>query len=188
MFNPPIRSLNKQLIMMLPGFNNVDRQTTKTNLKRMLNTKLDELGINRKGITVNDYITAFNEHNKRTDNELFNRISKQKQNLKLQEQRKKEQLDMIRDTALEERHMMDINPLYNSTKSRERERYEEEVLDKKRFQQNVKQMMVSVKKHRNIEVDIRDDDEKLFAFTKVIRELHSRARQDTIKPVSSSIL
>ena len=72
-----IKSLTKRLISQLPGFSQ-HRNRTLPQLKQLLSTKLTELGINRRGVKVRDYIDAYNQREKQTDDELFTNISRNK--------------------------------------------------------------------------------------------------------------
>ena len=66
-----VKSLTKREILALPGFNQHSRKSLRE-LKQLLTTKLNELGINRRGVKVQDYTTAYQQHEKEVDDTLFN--------------------------------------------------------------------------------------------------------------------
>ena len=178
-----IRSLTKREIIQLPGF---DKHSNKSlrELKAILTTKLTELGINRRGIRVQDYINAYNQREKQTDDALFNRMTQTRMKQKQQKQKREQYRKQLKDTATEERSILNVNPLYQDTKTLERKYYEENVSNKKKFEATMKQMMLDSKKHVGCTVDIGDDNEKLYAFTKLLHHLHQHQKStDRIKPV-----
>lgn len=69
--------------------------------------------------------------------------------------------------------LMNIDAGYITSKTEERLRYEENVHDKAEYQEDMKRMMLAVKNHESFEVDIDDDTEKQYAFTKVLRQQRS---------------
>ena len=178
--NENIRSLTKRQLLTLPGF---DSKSTLSQLKQQLTTKLNELNINRRGIKVRDYIKAYNDKQRHDDNELFNRITKDKQSRKRNSQKQQQYKQQLKQTAIDEREMMNINPQYQTTKSAERRYYEENVNDKRKFEREMKQMMNDAKHNIGYEVDIGDDSERLYAFSKVLRYLHSHFKStNKVKP------
>ena len=113
-----IKSLTKRLILQLPGFSQ-HRNRTLPQLRQLLSTKLTELGINRRGVKVRDYIDAYNQREKQTDDELFTNISRNKQARKKKQHEQEQYRQHLRDTAYEERQYMNINPYYQDTKTLE---------------------------------------------------------------------
>ena len=180
--NVNIRSLTKRQLLTLPGFTNL-RNMTLRQLKQELNVKLTEFGLTRRGVKVHNYITAFNEKQTRDDNELFNKLSLKKNSEQQAKTRRQQYREHLKQTALEEREMMNIHARYHTQKSAERRYYEENVHNKKKFQREMKQMMNDAKHNIGFEVDIGDDAERIYAFTKVLRHLHSQFRPtDRVKP------
>ena len=178
-----IKSLTKRLIIQLPGMQQY-RNNTLPQLKATLTTKLTELGINRRGIKVRDYISAYNQRERETDNNLFASISRDKQSRKQTQQQRQEYRQHLRETAMEERSIMNINPYYQDTKTLERKYFEQNVTNKKKFTQVMKTMMSDAKNHIGCTVDIGDDSEKLYAFTKLLHHLHQTHKStDRIRPV-----
>lgn len=66
---------------------------------------------------------------------------------------------------------MNIDARYTTSKSEERRSYEENVADKDKFQEELKRMMIADKNHESFEIDIGDDREIQYAFTKVLRQI-----------------
>ena len=77
---------------------------------------------------------------------------------------------------------MNIDAGYITSKTEERLRYEENVHDKAEYQEDMKRMMLAVKNHESFEVDIDDDTEKQYAFTKVLRQIRKQ-RSSEWKPL-----
>ena len=178
--------LSKAEILSLPGFRK-HKKCTIRKLKSLLKQSIKDMGINFRGVRVKDYVKRFNEIT--LDNEIFNRISNMKKDMRSQEQYK----HGLKENALFERSFMNTGELYSlpkpnedkqyieslmnidsgysMSKSEERRRYEDNVTDKEKFQEELKRMMIAVKNHESFEVDIGDDSEIQYAFTKVLRQI-----------------
>ena len=114
-----IKSLTKRQLLTLPGFSNLRNKTLKE-IKQQLNVKLTELNLTRRGIKVRDYITAYSEKQTRDDNELFNKLSANKKQRQQTKTQRKQYKQSLKQNALEERNILNINAQYQSTKSAER--------------------------------------------------------------------
>ena len=170
-----IKSLTKRDILQLPGLNQHSRKSLHQ-LKQLLTTKLNELGINRRGVKVQDYTTAYQQHEKEVDDALFNNLSTKRKQHKQEQQQRQVYHQQLKDTALDERSILMIQPLYQDTKTLERKYYEENVTSKKKFEATMKSMMKDAKNHIGCTVDIGDDSEKLYAFTKLLQHLHQHQK------------
>ena len=100
-------------------------------LKQQLATKLNELDNNRLGIKVRGYIKAYNCKQQRDYNEPFNRFTKDKQSNKQNSQEQQRYKQQLKQAAIDECEMMNINPHYETTKSAERRYFEENVNNKR---------------------------------------------------------
>lgn len=192
-----LSKLSKAEILSLPGFEKYKKYVIRQ-LKPLLKQSIKDLGINFRGVRVNDYVEKY-EKRKADDEKLFNRISNMKKDRRSYEQYKQG----LKDNALFERSFMNLGELYSlpkpsedkqyieslmnidamySTKSNERIRYEENVTDKTKYQQEMKRMMIAVKNHESFEVDIGDDSEIQYAFTKVLRQIR-KMKSDEWRPL-----
>lgn len=66
---------------------------------------------------------------------------------------------------------LNFDARYTTSKSEERRRYEENVTDKDKFQEELKRMMIAAKNHESFEIDIDDDSEIQYAFTKILSQI-----------------
>ena len=177
-----IKSLNRKQILSLPGFFNepLYQKSLLKELKIYLNQILDLYHINHRGVKVREYLKAYQ---KDLDDALFASIGKKKKQQQTKKQSRTEYKQSLKQNALEERNILNINAQYQSTKSAERKYYEENVNDKTKFEKEMKNMMKDIKNRIGFTVDIGDDSEKLYAFTKALRYLHQHYNyKDRIKP------
>ena len=77
--------------------------------------------------------------------------------------------------------LMNSDAGYTTSKSEERRRYEDNVSDKDNYHRELKRMMIAVKNHESFEIDIDDNSEVQYAFTKVLR--HIRTLSSGLKTV-----
>lgn len=144
-----LSQLTKRELLKLPGFEHFGSYKTST-LKQMLHQSLVNFGIDHRGACVNDYINA-HTHAMTDDVELvFD--------------------DDDEDDQFVE-SLMNIDAGYTSSKTVERQRYEENVHDTDKYQREIIRMMTAVRHQESFEVDINDDTEVQFAFTQVLRRI-----------------
>ena len=85
--------------------------------------KIKDLGIDYRGVRVQHYIDRYNKIKRSEDNELFKRISSNKGSLKKQRQSHESYKRSLRDTALFKRSLMNMNPIYSNTSSKENKEF-----------------------------------------------------------------
>ncbi|KAK8895713.1 hypothetical protein M9Y10_013597 [Tritrichomonas musculus] len=117
-----LSSLIKSEILSLPGFDRYKSYTVKQ-LKLLLKKKIKDLGIDYRGVRVFNYIDRYNKIQRSEDDELFKRISSNKESLKKQRQSRESYKRSLRDTALFERSLMNMNPIYSNTSSKENKEF-----------------------------------------------------------------
>ena len=193
--------LSKSEILSLPGFKKY-RSLTIRKLKPILNQSIKDLGINYRGVKVKDYVKKYNQ--KSSDDKLFKRLSADKDLLKNKHRDREQYKQSIKDSALFERSLMNMSEIYSTpppsetklyieslmnmdtgyttSKSEERRRYKDNVTDKGKFQNEVKRMMIAANNHESFTVDINDDSEIQYAFTKVLRHIR-QMKSDKWRPL-----
>ena len=201
-----ISKLSKSEILSLPGFKKYNSLTVRE-LKPILKKSIRDLDIDFRGVRVSDYINRvkeIEEDQKKSDEELFKQISSKKDSLKKQKrsheqykQSLKENASFLRslmnmsdvytlpkpsESKLYIESLMNIQTEYTTSKTEERRRYEENVTNKEEYQEELKRMMIAVKNHETFTVDIGDDGEKQYAFTKVLRHIRKK-KSDEWRPL-----
>ena len=200
-----LSKLSKSDILALPGFAKYNSLKIRQ-LKPILKQSIKDLQIDFRGVRVEDYIRRVNEieAQRKADNELFNRMSSMKASTKQQKRNHEQYKQTLKENALFERSLMNMGEVYKlptpsdtkqyidslmnmsleytTSTSQERQRYEENVNDKDKYQQEIKRMMISVKNHESFEVDIGDDSELQYAFTQVLRHIR-KMRTDEWRPI-----
>ena len=202
-----LSKLSKSEILSLPGFNKYKSYTVK-DLKLVLKKNIKEFGIDFRGVRVSDYVKKYKEIEKKRryddDDELFNRMSSMKRQQQKQRQSHEHYKQSLKENALFERSLMSMGDVYtlpkpsedkqyieslmnidtgySTSKTDERRRYEENVNDKSRYQQEIKRMMIAANNHESFEVNIGDDSEIQYAFTQVLRNMR-KMKTDEWKPI-----
>ena len=200
-----LSKLSKSDILALPGFAKYNSLKIRQ-LKPILKQSIKDLQIDFRGVRVEDYIRRVNEieSQRKADNELFNRMSSMKALTKKQKRNHEQYKQSLKENALFERSLMNMGEVYKlptpsdtkqyidslmnmsleytTSTSQERQRYEENVNDKDKYQQEIKRMMIAAKNHESFEVDIGDDSELQYAFTQVLRHIR-KMRTDEWRPI-----
>ena len=201
-----LSKLSKSEILSLPGFDRYKSYTVK-DLKLVLKKNIKEFGIDFRGVRVSDYVKKYKEIEKKRrydDDELFNRMSSMKRQQQKQRQSHEHYKQSLKENALFERSLMSMGDVYtlpkpsedkqyieslmnidtgySTSKTDERRRYEENVNDKSRYQQEIKRMMIAANNHESFEVNIGDDSEIQYAFTQVLRNMR-KMKTDEWKPI-----
>ena len=179
MNNKLISQLTKTEILKLPGFSDKSKLTVKQ-LKELLKKSIRRMKISKRGLRVNQYISAYKE----MDNQLFKNIQKNKQNRKTQKQARKQYKQSLKTNARNEREIMNIGTdLYSATRTEARNEYKQrikDVKDKKQFKKHMKEFMVKANKEISFEVDIADDEDKRLAFTETLRQIHKNSKAKVV--------
>ena len=113
-----LSKLSKSEILSLPGFKKYENLTVRQ-LKPILKKSIRDLDIDFRGVRVKDYVKKFNEAQKKSDEELFKRISSKKDSLKKQKRSRDVYKQTLKENALFERSLMNMGDVYHINESKQ---------------------------------------------------------------------
>ena len=107
------------------------------------------------------------QQKKKRDDELFNKMSSMKKEMKKKKEQRKAYKQSIKDAAVAERELMNINYDITTNKTENRRSYEQSLNraeNRSFFKKSVKNFVQRLKRNENIEVDASNNEDLKLAF------------------------
>ena len=126
------------------------------------------------------------EQKKKRDDELFNKMSSMKKEMKKKREQRKTYKQSIKNAAVAERELMNINYDTTTNKTENRRAYESSLNraeNKSYFKKCVKSFVKRLKRNESIEVDASNDEDLKLAFAEAIRSFKNNNLFGTEKHV-----